>query len=191
MEADWEFEVGGDAPVIDACWAGFVDLRRTPGAAWGFAEVKELPALAEALEQLNAPSSPVWTSKCDFYPALQPDEFDASEMDADELAVGGGSRANAVGCYIDILPKLGDGWSEPTMAEAACRQVCSVLGGVPLRCCRVDLIVRSAMVDVDTVGLGITAYISACGSGDGEARDALGSALTALADALCSNSTLQ
>ena len=33
MEADWEFEVGGDAPVIDACWPGFVDLRRIPGAA--------------------------------------------------------------------------------------------------------------------------------------------------------------
>jgi hypothetical protein len=27
LEADWEFEVGGDAPVIDALWPGFVDLR--------------------------------------------------------------------------------------------------------------------------------------------------------------------
>ena len=30
MEADWEFEVGGDAPVIEALWAGFVDLRSQP-----------------------------------------------------------------------------------------------------------------------------------------------------------------
>jgi hypothetical protein len=30
MEADWEFEVGGDAPVIDALWPGFVDLRLSP-----------------------------------------------------------------------------------------------------------------------------------------------------------------
>ncbi len=30
MEADWEFEVGGDAPVIEAHWPGFVDLRQNP-----------------------------------------------------------------------------------------------------------------------------------------------------------------
>jgi len=39
MEADWEFEVGPDtaglaAPVIDACWPGFVDLRHNPERAW-------------------------------------------------------------------------------------------------------------------------------------------------------------
>ena len=27
MEADWEVEIGGGAPVIDALWPGFVDLR--------------------------------------------------------------------------------------------------------------------------------------------------------------------
>ena len=27
MEADWEVEVGGGAPVIEAFWPGFVDLR--------------------------------------------------------------------------------------------------------------------------------------------------------------------
>ena len=27
MEADWEFEVGGEAPVIEASWEGFIDLR--------------------------------------------------------------------------------------------------------------------------------------------------------------------
>ena len=37
MEADWEFEVGGDAPVIEARWPGFVDLRRNPERAMEFA----------------------------------------------------------------------------------------------------------------------------------------------------------
>ena len=30
MEADWELEIGGDAPVIEAHWTGFVDLRADP-----------------------------------------------------------------------------------------------------------------------------------------------------------------
>ena len=30
MEADWEVEVGGGAPVIEADWPGFVDLRGEP-----------------------------------------------------------------------------------------------------------------------------------------------------------------
>ncbi len=30
MEVDWEVEVGGGAPVIEALWMGFVDLRRNP-----------------------------------------------------------------------------------------------------------------------------------------------------------------
>jgi hypothetical protein len=191
MEADWEFEVGGDAPVIDARWAGFQDLQSAPGAAWKLAEVRELPALGVVLERLNAGSSAVWTSKCDFYPELQAVEFDADEMDAEEFGVGGGSCAEAVACYIDMLAKAAGGWSEPRMVEAVCRQVCGALRPVALRCCRVDLIVRRAVADADTASLGITAYISACGSNDGEARDTLASALAAFADAVCVNSTLQ
>ena len=186
MEADWEFEVGGDALAIDVRWAGFVDLRNAPGAAREFAEVTQLPALAAVLERLNAGSSPVWTSKCDFYPVLQSDEFDPDELDAPP-----GLCSDAMACYIDVLPNFAEGWSEPHMAESACRQACSALGRVPLRCCRVDLIVRRAMTDVDSVGLGVTAYISACGSSAGEAKGTLGSALAAFADALCGNSTLQ
>ena len=30
MEADWEFEIGGGAPVIDAPGPGFVDLQHEP-----------------------------------------------------------------------------------------------------------------------------------------------------------------
>ena len=33
MEADWEIEIGGDAPVIEAHWFGFVDLRIEPSRA--------------------------------------------------------------------------------------------------------------------------------------------------------------
>ena len=44
MEADWEIEVGGKAPVIEARWPGFVDLRLHPERASQFPEAAELPA---------------------------------------------------------------------------------------------------------------------------------------------------
>jgi hypothetical protein len=71
MEADWEFEVGGDAtvpeaPIIDACWSGFVDLQSAPERARLLPEASQFPALADALVKLNGVGSPVWTSKCDF-----------------------------------------------------------------------------------------------------------------------------
>jgi len=68
MEADWEVEVGPEAPVIDALWPGFVDLRSAPRQAHTFPEVAQLPPLAAVLARLNAPASPVWTSRCDVWP---------------------------------------------------------------------------------------------------------------------------
>jgi len=68
MEADWEVEIGGGAPIIDACWDGLVHLQTAPERAAELPEAADLPRLAEALVRLNAPRSPVWTSKCDVWP---------------------------------------------------------------------------------------------------------------------------
>jgi hypothetical protein len=83
MEADWEFEVGGEAPVIEALWMGFVDLRQHPERARELPEAAGFPALAAALQALNAPGSPVWTSKCDTWPMVEPDQVDPGELDAE------------------------------------------------------------------------------------------------------------
>jgi hypothetical protein len=186
MEADWEFEVGGDAPVIDACWSGFVDLRLAPERAWGLVEVGEVPALAAALERLNSPGSQVWTSKCDFWPELGRAEFDPDELDAPP-----GSSAHAVCCYVDILSRDDRRWPLPHLAEAACRHLCDLLATAPLRCCRIDLVIRRATIIPDRMELGVTAYVTACGSTPKQAMDALGTALAAFADALCAGSTLE
>jgi hypothetical protein len=191
MEADWEFEVGGEAPVIEAAWPGFVDLRRNPERAWELPEAAELLALAEALARLNAAASPVWTSKCDLWPVV-----DVAEFDADELNAPPGCAVHAMGCYIDLLLR-GDRsrndrqWETPEMAAAACREICILLRAVPLRCCRVDLVVRRALLAPDEMGLGITAYLTACGSSPAEAKQALGAALAAFARVLSGHSTLQ
>jgi len=184
MEADWEFEVGPDAaglaaPVIEAHWAGFVDLQSAPEQAMQLPESVQLTALGEALARLNAIDSPVWTSKCDFWPHLEADEFDADELDAPH-----GHTAHATGCFIDLLPKSGQQWVQPEMAEKACRRICGLLSAVPLRCCRVDLVIRRAFITSGVMDLGITAYLTSCGESPVAAAKTLEVAVAAFSDAL-------
>jgi len=186
LQADWEFEVGGDAPVIDTLWQGFVDLRAAPERVSDLPGTAQLPGLAAALAKLNSEGSPVRRSKCDFLPVLEREEFDADELDAPS-----GCSTHAVACYIDILPRADHAWSLPQPAEAACKLFCGRLGAVPLRCCRVDLIVRRALIALNRMDLGMTAYITACGPTPAQAARTLEEALIAFADALCPSSTLQ
>ena len=193
MEADWEFEIGGDAPVIDACWAGFVDLRWNADGERdlharirSLAEVDQFPQLAGALERLNSQHSPVWTSKCDFWPVLV-----AGDFDPDELGAPAGGSAHAVGCYIDLLPKGDQQWGSADKVAASCKDLCARLHAVPLRCCRVDLIIRRASIAADVWDTGITAYFTACGGTLAEAGLTLEATLDAFAGAIVPRSTLQ
>jgi len=186
MEADWEVELGGGAPAIEAQWPGFVDLRLHPERAWQFSEAAHLPALAEALANLNALTSPFWTSKCDLWQVV-----DLAEFDPDELDAPAGCSAHAIACYIDLLPKGGRQWTLPAEAAAACKRVCSLLRAVPLRCCRVDLVVRRALIAPGQKELGITAYLTACGPSSAEAAQTLEVALAAFARVLRGQSTVE
>lgn len=183
MEADWEFEVGGDAPVIESCWEGFVDLRRDPERAGQLPEAAELPVLAEALARLNSANSEVWTSKCDVWPIV-----DFSEFDPDELDAPPGFATRAVACYIDLLPRNNRQWETTDLAAAACKLACSRLNGCKLRCSRLDLIIRRAFIAADRMDLGITAYLTACGASEGEAVQTLQAALVAFGGAFASGS---
>ena len=180
MEADWEFEGGPDAagraaPVIDAAWAGWVDLRTEPERAWELPEAGQFPAMAEALIRLNALASPVWTSKCDVWPSLETGEFDPDEMAAPPTC-----SAHAMGCYIDLLPRNDLQWNLPEKLADVCRQVCGCLHDVALGCCRADLVIRRAFVTPNAESLGVTAYLTSCGSSAAEAAKTLQAALAAL-----------
>ena len=172
MEADWEVEIGGDAPVIDACWEGFVDLRTDPSRIAEIGEGLHLPGLAEALVRLNAISSPVWTSKCDVWKVA---ECDPDQLDAEE-----GNHSCAVAAYIDLLPRSDQQWTFPAMAERACKYLCSALAAIPLRNCRADFVVRRAFITPTVTDLGITAYLTACGSSESNARWQLAAAVSAM-----------
>jgi hypothetical protein len=176
MEADWEVEIGGKSPIIDACWKGFLDLRRAPELVSQLLESSQFPALSGALIQLNSDPSPVWTSKCDVW---IPDEVDRDELDA-----GSEEGKFALACYIDLLPSGDRRWLFPDVAVAECRALCARLRNVVMRCCRVDLIIRRAHNTPDRQELGFTAYLTACGPTLDSARAKLESALTALVDAI-------
>jgi len=179
MQADWEFEIGGDAPVIDASWNGFDDLREHPERARELPEACEFPALADVLRRLNTPDSPVWTSKCDFFSGLT-----AAEFDADELEASPGDALSAVGCYIDLLPANEEEWVDPRAAGAACERTCACLRSITLRGCRADFVIRRAIVKPERACLGITAYFTACGTDRGAALSILEAALNASADSM-------
>ena len=169
MEADWEFDIAADASVIDAHWPGRVDLLQDPGAAHRLPEAVHLPALAEALEQLNLPASNVWTSKCDVW---SDEPFDPDELDAPA-----GAASCSLACYIDVLPREAGQWGTPDAVADWCRSICVALQDQPLRQCRADLVIRSAALREGEFGFGVTAYVIACGDSRTDAAGVLSRAL--------------
>jgi hypothetical protein len=188
MEADWEIEIGGGAPVIEAHWPGFVDLRVAPERARELAETDQLPGLADALALMNGTGSSMWTSKCDVF---IPEEFDQDELDAPAE-----SGLNALACYIDLLPRSDGRWRKSDKAVDGCRRICSLLHGISLRGCRVDLVIRRALLAAKGIGLkaeevdlGVTAYVTACGASSGDAASLLERALAEFAEVIVAASS--
>lgn len=177
MEADWEVELGAGAPVIDPHWPGFVDLRVQPEQAYALPEVDDLPALGEALIALNSPASPVWTAKCDVWPA---DAFDPDELDGPSM-----TGLQAMGCYIDLLPKSNQHWQSASEVTHWCRGMCERMRTIALSSCRVDLVVRHANLREERLDYGVTAYLTAAGVDHAAIVQVMSSALAALADSVC------
>jgi len=186
VEADWEFEIGGDAPVIEAWWTGYVDLRSNPAHIVAVPEAIEIPALGSALLQLNAPSSSIFTSKCGLWASDDPEQFDADEFNAPP-----GATAHTHGCYIDLLPRSDDQWPSPESLAAVCKSWTARLRDLPLRCCRADLIIRRAFTPPDRMHLAVTAYLTASGPTPAQAQAALNTALPPFAHVLCAQSQIQ
>lgn len=176
MQADWEFEIGACAPVIDGAWPGLVNLRRHPERIREIGETSLLSALAPALLGMNSASSPVWTAKCDVW--------ELETIDPDELDATAAETTCALACYIDLLPSRPDEWCNPAGAEAFCRRMCRLLAAFPARCCRADLVVRRAVLPLEREALGVTVYLSACGGNEDRASEALSIAVSALADSV-------
>ncbi len=176
LEADWEIEIGGESPVIDAGWSGFVDLRVAPEKASQLPELQQLPELGAALMRLNAVASPYFTAKCDVW---RLESIDPLEFDADFE-----STAYALACYLDLLPCDPLSWTETAGPTAWCKQLCVDLRASGLRCSRADLILRRAVGRAGQSACGVTAYVAACGSAEGAAKTQLVAALAVFVDAV-------
>jgi hypothetical protein len=182
METDWEVEVGGGAPVIEALWPGFIDLRCSPELLGEIAEAAVFPALADLLLALNGPASPLWTAKCDLW---EPDPAELAIPELTSLAAvsNTGVQPAAVACYVDLLPVEGRVFAQWPQAEQFCREWIARLGPLPLSNCRVDLIVRQALAG-EVEGFGVTAYLSGMGKDRSTAAKALSVALAAFAGSI-------
>ena len=187
MEADWEIEVGGGAPVIEAFWPGFVDLRFSskspphPNLNLHADRIREIveaatfPPLGALLLALNTPTSPVWSTKCDLWEPL-PIEFTGP------AAIALDSQA-ALACYVDLLPLKCMVFPDLEQAETLCREWVARLSPVHIPQARIDLVIRQA-VATDTEGFGITAYLGAAGADRSAAANGLAAALSAFASAI-------
>lgn len=182
MEIDWEVEVGGDAPVIEAHWAGFVDLRAQPHRITDISEATNFPRLADLLSALNSKQSRVWTSKCDVW---EPEP-------------------GSVACYIDILPVSEGVFDNLQGAERFSRELAARLAsstaitdyahssrhpilaedaGVESQA-SIVLVIRAATTERAAEGFGVTAYLSATPSGSFDAKTALAAAMDAFSNAV-------
>lgn len=186
MVADWEFEIGGEAPVIEAWWPGFFDLRRSPADVVEIPEAREIPILGDVLIRLNATHSPVWTSKCGVWANNDGELFDADEFDA---APGG--TAHTRGCYVDLLPRNKEQWPSTDAIAAVCKSWIIGLRSLPQRSCRADLIIRRAFTPPERWHLAVSAFLTGSGSTTDEALAALEAVLPPFANVLCAESTLQ
>jgi len=173
MNADWEVEVGGDAAVLDAGWAGFVDLGREPHRVSELEEVRDFAPLGTALLRLNAAGSPVDTAKCDVWTA---EEW----PDADEMDAAGEVLMAGVACYVDLLARTP--WTTVEAAVAVARESAQMLARAPQSGARIDLVVRLAVLADGRTAYGITAYVQAAAAEAADARVRLAAALAQLAE---------
>jgi hypothetical protein len=179
MQADWEIEIGADAPVIDADWSGFIDLGLHPERAETLEEGLRFPALPAALAQLNRSESGLRTSKCDVWNpgTIDPDELDAPHDPAQ----------SSIACYIDLLPRDAKHWIEIEEAVRWCKLCCAELRSFPLGSSRIDLIVRRALIGGTKNALGVTSYLVACGPATRDASTRLEQVLAVFADGVTSS----
>jgi hypothetical protein len=177
MEADWEVEIGGGAPVIDALWPGFVDLRSSPERIAEIAEAVAFPPLGRLLLALNAAGSPLWTAKCDLW------ETDAAEPAGTDASTTHSGVPCALSCYLDLLPLAGLVFAQWEAAEIFCRDWVARLAPLALADCRAELVVREAVAGL-VEGFAVTVYLSGHGPDRGKAAEALKNAMTAFAGSI-------
>lgn len=182
MEADWAAEIGPRLDHIDPAWAGFIDLRTCPDAAEQVPETAASAELRDALALLNAPDSPVFTSKCDVW-TLASDELDPWEYDFPP-----GEPRTGLAVYIDLIARDPEVFLSFERHEYWVRNTALRLRALPITGGRADLVIRAAL-DGEHAGFGVTLYAAGCGCDASAAKSAWEAILRATVAATMSEAT--
>jgi hypothetical protein len=167
-----------------------VDLRRAPERApWELAEAAQLPALAaRPWPKLNSRL----THRSGRQNAIVGRAWKRMNLTRTNWMRRSAAPMLPWAVTLICCPSGGQQWA---LAGAGRRlvqtRICVLLRAVPLRCCRVDLVIRRAFITPDLMELGVTAYLTACGASSAEAARTLEAALARFADALCGHSTIE
>lgn len=170
MEADWAAEIGPDLPVIEADWPGLVDLRAEPEAVERIPEAAEYAALRDALLQLNAPESPVRTTKSDVWTLA------AQEIDPLEFGCALNSELVGLACYVDLVALDAGLLASFERHEAWARRAVQEMRDAASAAGRVDLVIRAARA-MRREGFALTLYVAGCGADVASAQASWASAL--------------
>ena len=162
MEADWSVELTADDPVIAVPWEApgesfrFVDLRENPQAIDEIEEARREPALHSALLAINSAGSPNLDGK-----VRHLDERTAGKQDR---SMGDGCRPGRGGVWRRMLHRHPA--ARPAsfaVQEQWVRVLTETLRGVELRCARIELVLRPAVVR-GVAGFGVTCFVQGCGA---------------------------
>lgn len=179
MDADWSVELGKDDPALEFPWASpdgaqaYVDLRNNPDALADLPEARQYAPLAAALAELNRPSSPWLTAKCD---AWSDDEIARAEAL---------HKATFRMCaYVDLVRSNESERFSFEQHERWAKSAAKALDDVDESLARCELIVRrcyfhpnATTVEDSSPGFYITAYVFGYGDSEPEASKSWGYAL--------------
>lgn len=185
MLADYAVELGRDDPALEMPWSSddpsirYYDLKTHPELLQQIPEATAHPALAAFLARINAQDFPLATAKCDAWPS--------HEILPEEEIFGCDCKFVS---YVDLVFTDQVKRLASEMHEELVQQLCKLLKHAPEIAASVEFAIRRCYYrkeqdahESDT-GFYLTAYVSAFGQSDEEARKQWTIALALLQNSL-------
>jgi hypothetical protein len=190
--ADYSVELGRDDPALEMPWSSddpaqqYYDLKSHPELLSQIPEAAAYPELGVFLARINAREFPLQTAKCDVWLSreiLPEEEIFFSERDGTECKFA---------CYVDLLFTDTAARLLFEKHEALVQSLCRLLKHAPQLAASVEFVLRRCYYhlaamggsDESKSGFYFTAYVSAFGNSEAEARKQWTIALALLQNAL-------
>ena len=175
MFAEWSAACRSDDPAMVVPWSDpdgvvrFLDLRAEPFDLGEIGEAEQYPSLRRALRSLNAPRSPVFTSKCDVWTLSPEDGGEKLESLRLELDLDDTEIAFGLSSYIDVLWRERAVFASPHVATERLARLTRRAARLPHHESAFEAVLRPAVVDLrgPLEGFGASLYVTAV-AGDPE-----------------------